>query len=118
MELRNDQARRHQARLAQPGPERTQADLANAKAANEAHLRSTVDRVAEGSRETASNLRGAAEGSGDSIQFSRLAQQVAENDEQQAARRERLDELRRTYESGKLNDRPRLARAAERLLNS
>jgi hypothetical protein len=116
MELRNDQSRRYQARSAQPGPERIRAEMASAKEAHEASLRSTVERVGDGARTEAARLRTAGSDAGDSVQFSRLSQQVAENDALQAERREKIAELRRAHEEGRLNDRPRVERAAERML--
>ncbi len=116
MELRNDQSRRFQARAAQPGPERVRAEMTSAKEASEAHLKATVDRVGESTRDEAARLRSAAGGAGDTVQFSRLAQQVAENDALEAERRDKIAELRRSYEEGRLNDRPRIERAASRIL--
>lgn len=118
MELRNDQPRRFQARTVQPGPERIRSELASAKEASEAHLRATVERVGEATRAEAARLRNVGGGDGDSIQFSRLARQVAENEAQQNERREKLEELREAHESGRLNDRARVERAAERMLGA
>lgn len=116
MELRNDQSRRFQARAAQPGTERIRAEMASAKEAGEAHLRATIDRVGDSTREEAARLKNVRGGSSDSVQFSRLAQQVAENDALEAERRDRITELRRSYEEGRLNDRARVERAASRIL--
>lgn len=117
MELRNDQSRRLSARSAQPVPEqRIKAEMANAKEAHEAHLRATIERVGSSSREEAARLKTAASDAGDTVEFSRLAQQVAENDAHQAERRDKIAELRRAHEEGHLNDRPRIERAAERIL--
>ena len=116
MELRNDDSRRFQARSAQPGSERIRQDMASAREASEAHLRSTVDRVGQASREEATRLRSVAEGAGDTIQFSRLSQQVAENDALQSERRDKIAELRRAHDEGRLNDRPRVERAASKRL--
>jgi hypothetical protein len=116
MELRNDESRRYQARSAQPGPERIRAEMASAKEASEAHLRATVERVGESSRREAARLRSSAAGDGDSIQFSRLAQQVAENDALAAERRNKISELRQAHQESRVNTRERVERAAERLL--
>lgn len=116
MELRNDQSRRYQARSAQPGPERIRAEMASAKEASEAHLRATVDRVGESTRQESARLRSSTAGEGDSIQFSRLAQQVAENDALESERRNRISELRQAYQEGRVNTRERVERSAERLL--
>lgn len=116
MELRNDQSRRYQARSAQPGPERIRADIASAKEASEAHLRATVDRVGEASRQEGARLRSSGAGERDSIQFSRLAQQVAENDALEAERRNKISELRQAHQEGRVNTRERVERSAERML--
>jgi hypothetical protein len=116
MELRNDDSRRYQARSAQPGPERIRADIASAKEASEAHLRATVERVGESTRKEAARLRSSTTGEGDSIQFSRLAQQVAENDAIQTERRNRISDLRQAHQEGRVNSRERIERAAERML--
>jgi len=116
MELRNDQSRRYQGRSAQPGPERIRADMASAKEASEAHLRATVERVGDSSRQEAARLRSSAAGQGDSVQFSRLAQQVAENDALEAERRDKLAELRQAHQEGRINTRERIERSAERML--
>lgn len=116
MELRNDQTRRYQARSAQPGPERVKAEMASAKEAQEAQLRSTIERVGEASRDEAARLRSVAGGQEDTVQFSRLAQQVAENDAIEAERRDRIAELRRAHEAGLLNGPERIERAATRML--
>jgi hypothetical protein len=116
MELRNDQSRRYQGRSAQPGPERIRADMASAKEAAEAHLRATVERVGESTRQEALRLRSSVAGASDSVQFSRLAQQVAENDALESERRNKISELRQAYQEGRVNTRERVERSAERLL--
>ncbi|MEZ6016035.1 MAG: hypothetical protein R3F49_13025 [Planctomycetota bacterium] len=90
--------------------------MASAREASEAHLRSTVERVGQGTREEAARLQSVAEGAGDTVQFSRLAQQVAENDKLQSERRDKIADLRRAHEEGRLNDRPRVERAASKML--
>lgn len=116
MELRNDQSRRYQARSAQPGPERIRAEMASAKEASEAHLRATVERVGEATRREAVRLRSSDAGASDSVQFSRLAQQVAENDALESERRDKISELRQAYQEGRINTRERVELSAERLL--
>jgi len=118
MELRNDQSRRYQARSAQPGPERIRAEMATAKEASEAHLRATVERVGESTRQEAARLRSSNAGEGDTIQFSRLAQQVAENDALESERRNKISDLRQAYQEGRVNTRERVERSAERLLGN
>ncbi len=122
MELHNNQSpqRRVGARAAQPIPDQhIQGEMAKSRKAQEANLRSTIERVGESSRKTSAQLRRAAGDAGDRVELSKVAEQAArQEDERQVQRQEQVEELRRAHEDGSLNDRARVERAAEKMLGS
>ena len=120
MELRNNSTpgRRIGARAAQAGPERIKADANSASSAREADLRATVDRVGDTARQNAAQLKRTAGNAGDRVEFSKLAEQIADQDAHQARRREQVADLRSAHLEGRLNDHASAERAAERMLGS
>ena len=96
---------------------RVQAEMANRRHTQEAGLRSTIERVGSTLREGSAQLRGTVGEAGDTMQFSKLAAHVAEQEQMQNDRRSQIEQLRRSYESGALNDPERLGRAAEKLMD-